>query len=106
MILSEFFRVPQFPNAACYSGNDPEVQPEWFFMDEMKEGRFETRLAIRYCKTCPHMNECLGYALDQNIQFGVWGGMTSEERKQLLHRSGKSGKVLSRQTTIEDADVE
>ena len=28
--------------------------------------------------------ECLAHALDQRIEFGVWGGMTERERRALL----------------------
>jgi WhiB family redox-sensing transcriptional regulator len=28
--------------------------------------------------------ECLSHALDQRIEFGVWGGMTERERRALL----------------------
>ena len=30
--------------------------------------------------------ECLADALDNGIEFGVWGGMTERERRALLRR--------------------
>jgi WhiB family redox-sensing transcriptional regulator len=30
--------------------------------------------------------ECLADALDNRIEFGVWGGMTERERRALLRR--------------------
>ena len=30
--------------------------------------------------------ECLADALDNKIEFGVWGGMTERERRALLRR--------------------
>lgn len=30
--------------------------------------------------------ECLADALDNDIEFGVWGGMTERERRALLRR--------------------
>jgi WhiB family redox-sensing transcriptional regulator len=30
--------------------------------------------------------ECLAEALDNNIEWGVWGGMTERERRALLRR--------------------
>lgn len=102
----EYFRVPQFDNAECDTSKHPDISADWFFVDEQKDGRYETRLAIRYCKSCSHINECLGYALDQNIQYGVWGGMTSPERRQLLQRMEGNGRLYAIQGTIEDEDVE
>jgi WhiB family transcriptional regulator, redox-sensing transcriptional regulator len=42
------------------------------------------RDAKLFCRTCPVRTECLAHALDQHIEFGVWGGMTERERRALL----------------------
>ena len=42
--------------------------------------------AKRVCMTCPVRTECLAEALDNRIEFGVWGGMTERERRALLRR--------------------
>ena len=36
------------------------------------------------CKKCPVRRECLAVALDDRIEWGVWGGMTERERRALL----------------------
>jgi WhiB family transcriptional regulator, redox-sensing transcriptional regulator len=33
------------------------------------------------CRVCPIMEDCLEEASRNNIEFGVWGGATFEERK-------------------------
>jgi WhiB family redox-sensing transcriptional regulator len=38
------------------------------------------------CRGCPVRTECLADALDNGIEFGVWGGMTERERRALLRR--------------------
>jgi WhiB family redox-sensing transcriptional regulator len=38
------------------------------------------------CRGCPVRTECLADALDNDITFGVWGGMTERERHALLRR--------------------
>jgi WhiB family transcriptional regulator, redox-sensing transcriptional regulator len=38
------------------------------------------------CRGCPVRTECLADALDDRIEFGVWGGMTERERRALLRR--------------------
>lgn len=42
--------------------------------------------AKRMCRACPVRTECLAEALDERIEFGVWGGMTERERRALLRR--------------------
>jgi len=44
------------------------------------------REARSFCRVCPVRTECLAHALDQRIEFGVWGGMTERERRALLRR--------------------
>jgi len=38
------------------------------------------------CRSCPVRTECLADALDNRVEFGVWGGMTERERRALLKR--------------------
>ena len=42
--------------------------------------------AKRMCGGCPVRTECLAEALDNQIEWGVWGGMTERERRALLAR--------------------
>jgi len=35
---------------------------------------------------CTVRTECLADALDNRVEFGVWGGMTERERRSLLRR--------------------
>src|SRR5919112_647764 len=37
--------------------------------------------AKRLCAGCPVRTECLAEALDNEIEWGVWGGMTERERR-------------------------
>ena len=38
------------------------------------------------CFGCLVRTECLSDALDNRVEFGVWGGMTERERRALLRR--------------------
>jgi WhiB family redox-sensing transcriptional regulator len=38
------------------------------------------------CTGCPVRTECLVEALDNRVEWGVWGGMTERERRALLRR--------------------
>jgi WhiB family transcriptional regulator, redox-sensing transcriptional regulator len=42
------------------------------------------RKAAVICRHCPVMAECAAEALDNRIEFGVWGGMTERQRRGLL----------------------
>ena len=56
-------------------GTDPEL----FF-----PGRGDdTRAAKAICATCPVRAECLAYALDNDIKFGIFGGKSERERRRL-----------------------
>ena len=62
--------------AAC-KGTDPD---ELFV-----QGAAQNRAKL-ICRGCPVRTECLADALDNRIEFGVWGGMTERERRALLRR--------------------
>jgi len=65
-------------------------QTELFFPNE-EESRGKAgimyRLAKAICKDCPVAKECLRYSLDEQIFFGVFGGKTPNERKELYRQS-------------------
>lgn len=45
------------------------------------------RDAARMCDGCPVKLECLADALDNRVEFGVWGGLTERQRRAVLRRS-------------------
>ncbi|PVC91449.1 hypothetical protein DBP19_16690 [Streptomyces sp. CS090A] len=51
------------------------------FLAEPAELRAET-----VCGGCSVRTECLADALDNRVEFGIWGGMTARERRALLDR--------------------
>jgi WhiB family redox-sensing transcriptional regulator len=46
----------------------------------------EQNRAKQVCGGCSVRAECLAEALDNRIEWGVWGGMTERERRALLRR--------------------
>lgn len=42
------------------------------------------------CRRCPVVSDCLADALDRGIDFGVWGGMSEDERRALKRRNARA----------------
>lgn len=49
------------------------------------DGKDQKR-ARAVCTGCPVRAHCLAEALDHKIEWGVWGGLTERERRQLLRQ--------------------
>lgn len=60
------------------------------------------------CQPCPVRTECLSEALDERIEFGVWGGMTERERRRLLreHPEITSWREFFAQARAQEAGAE
>lgn len=59
-----------------------EVDPDLWFPESGGEN-FQYRMAKKFCAPCPVKTECLTLALENNEQFGIWGGLTAKERQKL-----------------------
>ena len=46
----------------------------------------EQKRVRQLCMGCPGRMQCLSAALADRIEWGVWGGMTERERRQLLRQ--------------------
>ncbi|MEU6709653.1 WhiB family transcriptional regulator [Streptomyces wuyuanensis] len=57
------------------------VDPEGLFAEAAEQRRI-----VALCASCPVQTECLVEALDNRIEFGVWGGMTERDRRALHRR--------------------
>lgn len=54
---------------------------------ERKEDRERRELKAKaICSVCPVKPRCLDYALEIREPYGIWGGLTESERRQLLAR--------------------
>jgi len=65
--------------AACMT-----VGPEPFFPE--KGDWAMSRQAKAICATCPVTSDCLTYAFRIGADFGIFGGLTAEERRVMLRR--------------------
>jgi WhiB family redox-sensing transcriptional regulator len=69
--------VDDWPSQAACRTSDPA---------EMFDQVAAQNRAKKVCAGCPVRTECLAEALDNRVEFGVWGGMTERERRALLRR--------------------
>jgi hypothetical protein len=64
--------------------------PDLYYPDsEHGLAAHHVQLAKRACKTCPLLNMCATYAIKYKEEYGVWGGMSPGERKQ-IRRNGRA----------------
>lgn len=68
-----------------YEGACRELDTEMFFHPEGERGSSRRRRAATakaVCATCPVMEQCRTHALASREPYGIWGGMTEEERRE------------------------
>jgi WhiB family transcriptional regulator, redox-sensing transcriptional regulator len=63
--------------SACY-GIDPDV---FFPISEEEAGP-----ALAFCSACTIREECLSWALKNGERYGVWGGLTEQQRRRLARQ--------------------
>jgi hypothetical protein len=51
--------------------------------------------AVAVCLTCSVLMECQQYALANNEEYGIWGGMTPEQRRENVTPKRKRALVVS-----------
>ncbi len=67
-------RIAWVSQAMCRSAD-----PDQLFV----RGAAQRKAAV-ICRHCPVITECGADALDNRVEFGVWGGMTERQRRALL----------------------
>lgn len=74
-------------DAACR-----EADSELFFHPPGERGEAKLtreRAAKAYCRRCPVAAECFEFAFETAQPYGVWGGMSEDERDTELRRQGR-----------------
>lgn len=61
-----------------------DADPAMFFPQIGANDQAAAAKAI--CQTCPVIDPCREWALDQDERFGVWGGLSERERARMLGR--------------------
>ena len=83
----EFFvDLPRFDNAKCADVEDKDL----FFPDNRTQEAERLHQLKAICSSCIHEKECLEYALEKQIPYGIWGGSTPADRDTVAIAKGKS----------------
>ncbi|MFO0920119.1 MAG: WhiB family transcriptional regulator [Candidatus Saccharimonadales bacterium] len=61
--------------AAC-----SDSSPETFF----PTGGAGVKIAKTICTECVVREDCLNYAIDNNVDHGIWGGTSERERRRII----------------------
>jgi len=86
-LLSEFNLVLRnfdwMEDALCRGRKDLNFFPEHYNTTAPK--------AVAVCKVCPVREDCLEFAVENHIQYGIWGGLNYPQRKRYLRTGFKKG---------------
>lgn len=87
--MAELSRLPG-PNADLWDwqlqGDCRSADPTLFFHPEGERGpsrRNRANGAKAVCASCPVIDACRAHALAVREPYGVWGGLTEEEREDI-----------------------
>lgn len=77
--------------AAC-----SRLEPDIFYpVGDGAYAREMTGIAKQACLSCPVRAECLRQALETGERYGIWGGMTPEERRDLARRNMRRRRIAA-----------
>ena len=74
-----------------YAARCRTSDPELFFSPDNERGnarRARQKKAKQICAECPVLQDCRNAAIRSREGFGVWGGMSEDERNALLFAAG------------------
>lgn len=82
--------------AACRSAD-----PDLFFPISGAGPALEQAAAAKtICAGCPVRRDCLTYATFTRQQYGIWGGLTEDERHTAFHRAqAREGRAQDQRST-------
>jgi WhiB family transcriptional regulator, redox-sensing transcriptional regulator len=87
--LSEVLGIDVQATAWMRDGLCAQTDPEAFYPDEYSD----VGPAKAVCAVCPVLAECRAYALETGQRFGVWGGLSANERQKI--RTGATAQIAA-----------
>ena len=68
--------------SACFDHPNPEI----FFPEKGKDRAKKIEEAKQVCSGCVIKSKCLDDAIGREEQYGIWGGLTEDERRKVLRK--------------------
>jgi WhiB family redox-sensing transcriptional regulator len=88
--------------AACRNDPDPNL---WFPVGVSGPAVLQAAEAKAVCLRCPALSACRAYALDNNIEFGIYGAMTEQERAALKRRQTRTRRRVTAEVAKKPVDT-
>lgn len=63
--------------------------------DFFQRNQHTARGALAICNSCNVRSECLQYAIENDMDYGVWGGLTERQRRAVARRQRGVGPVTA-----------
>ena len=70
---------PDFSDGNCATLPFPDL----FFPESIAQEKASIPMIEGICTPCVRRQECLDFAIDNNEQHGIWGGLTTKQRNAL-----------------------
>ena len=87
-LLSEFNLVLRnfdwMEDALCRGRKDLDFFPEEAYNTAAPK-------AVAVCNVCRVREDCLRFAVENDVKYGIWGGLNYPQRKRYLRNSFKKG---------------
>lgn len=75
-----------------YEGACRDLDTELFFHPEGERGpsrRRRAEVAKKICGSCPVMAACREHSIATREPYGIWGGLTEEERRRIVRSASE-----------------
>ena len=76
-----------------FDGACRDADQDLFFHPEGERGparRKRDEAAVKVCATCPVLEQCRQHGLTVREPYGVWGGLTEEDRDEIYAQERRS----------------
>lgn len=74
-------RTTDWRHRAACRDEDPEL---FFPVSDTGPGARQATQAKAVCARCPVRSECLTFAMESGLDFGIFGGTTERERRDIV----------------------
>ena len=89
-----------------YKGACRDLDPEMFFHPDGERGprrRNRENAAKAVCASCPVIAACRAHALAVQEPYGIWGGLSEDDRAVILERQGVTPLMIPAEIVAENS---